>query len=48
MLQCNRKEVIKLRSCSTCPMQDYCIPDECEDLGMKNKPDDAATSTSSN
>lgn len=37
-----------MRDCTTCPNKDYCIPDECEDLGMKNEPDDAATSTSSN
>nr|DAG72798.1 MAG TPA: hypothetical protein [Caudoviricetes sp.] len=47
-MQFSRKVVIKLRNCSTCPKRDYCIPDECEDLGIKNEPDDVATSTSSN
>nr|DAY19256.1 MAG TPA: hypothetical protein [Caudoviricetes sp.] len=44
----SRKVVIKLRNCSTCSKRGYCIPDECEDLGIKNEPDDVATSTSSN
>ena len=30
--------VIKLRGCTTCPDKDYCIPDECEDLGAKKMP----------
>nr|DAE96474.1 MAG TPA: Man1-Src1p-C-terminal domain [Caudoviricetes sp.] len=37
-----------MRDCNKCPNRGYCIPDECEDWGMKNEPDDAATSTSSN
>ena len=24
-----------MRDCSKCPKRDYCIPDECEDLGIK-------------
>ncbi|WP_302064605.1 hypothetical protein [uncultured Veillonella sp.] len=30
--------MIKLRGCTTCPDKDYCIPDECEDLGAKKMP----------
>jgi hypothetical protein len=30
--------VIKLRGCTTRPDKDYCIPDECEDLGAKKMP----------
>jgi len=30
--------VIKLRDCTTCPDKDYCIPDECEQLGTKKMP----------
>nr|DAS68462.1 MAG TPA: hypothetical protein [Caudoviricetes sp.] len=28
--------VVKLRNCSNCPKKDYCIPDECEDLGTQS------------
>ena len=27
-----------MRGCTTCPDKDYCIPDECEDLGAKKMP----------
>lgn len=27
-----------MRDCTTCPNKDYCIPDECEDLGAKKMP----------
>lgn len=27
-----------MRDCNKCPNKDYCIPDECEDLGIKNEP----------
>jgi len=27
-----------LRDCTTCPDKDYCIPDECEQLGTKKMP----------
>lgn len=30
--------MIKLRDCTTCPDKDYCIPDECEQLGTKKMP----------
>lgn len=29
--------MIKLRDCTTCPDKDYCIPDECEQLGTQKK-----------
>nr|DAY19745.1 MAG TPA: hypothetical protein [Caudoviricetes sp.] len=28
--------MIKLRDCNKCPKKDYCIPDECEDLGTQS------------
>lgn len=30
--------MIKLRDCTTCPDKDYCIPDECEQLGTQKMP----------
>ena len=27
-----------MRDCTTCPNKEYCIPDECEQLGTKKKP----------
>ena len=30
--------MIKLQDCMTCPNKDYCIPDECEQLGTKKMP----------
>ena len=27
-----------MRDCTTCPDKDYCIPDECEQLGTKKMP----------
>lgn len=27
-----------MQDCATCPNKDYCIPDECEQLGTKNAP----------
>lgn len=30
--------MIKLQDCMTCPDKDYCIPDECEQLGTKKMP----------
>ena len=32
------KGVRTLRDCTTCPDKDYCIPDECEQLGTKKMP----------
>nr|DAT02458.1 MAG TPA: hypothetical protein [Caudoviricetes sp.] len=29
-----------MRDCNKCPKKDYCIPDECEDLGMKSEGSD--------
>lgn len=29
--------MIKLRDCNKCPKKDYCIPDECEQLGTQKK-----------
>nr|DAO98967.1 MAG TPA: hypothetical protein [Caudoviricetes sp.] len=29
-----------MQNCSTCPRRDYCIPDECEDLGKKSEASD--------
>lgn len=26
-----------MRDCTTCPDKDYCIPDECEQLGTQKK-----------
>nr|DAT20920.1 MAG TPA: hypothetical protein [Caudoviricetes sp.] len=26
-----------MRDCTTCPNKDYCIPDECEQLGTQKK-----------
>ena len=30
--------MVKLRDCTTCPNKEYCIPDECEQLGAKKMP----------
>ena len=30
--------MIKLQDCTTCPNKEYCIPDECEQLGAKKMP----------
>ena len=30
--------MIKLQDCTSCPNKDYCIPDECEQLGAKKMP----------
>lgn len=38
--QIEGKVVVKLRNCSNCPKKDYCIPDECEDLGTQSEGSD--------